>query len=329
MRLLPLATVAAVLAAPGAALAFDCTKAKTDIEKAICADPAAKAADDAMSAAYAAAKALLDAEQQKALRDDQRDWVKRRNDICMTYPDQGQATPDAECLARMATDRAGLLSAAPVFAGPDAPRFAPVILRDVDEAAQLEVSIIRPQVVEPQTPAMNQLNGLLAKAAGASETDIGSEEGPYGRIVGYRIGYASGRFVSVDFDIYEYTGGAHGMSYNVVVNFLPEAGRALKLDDVIDAKGKAALIPLCRASVTAEKHKREVPEELIADSLGDEALADGIGDIANWGFDGDGVRIHYAPYALGSYAEGGYDCTLSWAALKPLTKADAPLPFDR
>ncbi|PWR24785.1 lysozyme inhibitor LprI family protein [Zavarzinia aquatilis] len=308
-----------------AALAFDCAKAKAPVELAICADPALKAADDRMSAAYATLRGASDEAQRTAWRGDQRDWIERRDGICAQY-DQGQETSfDRACLKRMTEERTRELSATAETQGPGAPRFLPVLTRVDDAAAQISVSILRPRAVDD---AFAPLNAALEQAADASEAEIGGGEGPYGRTVSYRILYASARFVSVFFDIYEYTGGAHGMSYGRAVNFLPAAGRALAFDDFIDEAGRKALIPLCRDSIAAEKRERGVPDELIAPSLTDEALGDGIDVLPAWSFDAKGARIRYDAYALGAYAEGSYDCAIGWTALKPLLKPGAPLPFD-
>lgn len=327
MRALPLALLLAAGVAP-AAQAFDCAKANAPVERAICSDPALKAADDRMGQAYGAVRAAADEAGRDAWRRDQRGWIERRDGICADY-DLGQATRfDTACLLRLTGERIAELSATPEMIGPEAPAFVPLLTNVEDKAAQVSVSILRPKAVAPATPALSALNAAIEEEASASEADIGGGETPYGRVVSYRIPYASGRFVSIVLDIYEYTGGAHGMSYGRAVNFLVGEGRALGFDDFIDEAGRKALIPLCRASIAAEKRRREVPEELIDSSLGDDALADGLEILPAWSFDGTGARIRYDAYALGSYAEGAYDCVLPWAALKPHLKPGAPLPFD-
>jgi uncharacterized protein YecT (DUF1311 family) len=70
-----LATLIATGAAYGAS--FDCGKAASPVERAICADPALSKADDALAAAYRAAlSATLDP---VALRRDQRQWRRERD----------------------------------------------------------------------------------------------------------------------------------------------------------------------------------------------------------------------------------------------------------
>lgn len=321
---LSLAATVILLGTVPTANAFDCAEATTAIERTLCAYPAAKAADDAMGEAYAVLRSRLGEAQRAALKGSQIDWLRRRETLCLNDGDKTSPPADPACLRRETEQRTRLLTGTPDHAGPGAPGFTPVFYRRVDEGRQIDISLVWPQV---DGPGMGPLNGQIARATAGGEVNRDAVEGPYGNIMGYRIGYASDRLISIAFDGYEYTGGAHGMGYATAVNYLPHASRALQLDDVLDARGKAALIPLCRASIAAEKRTREVPEELIDSSLGDEALADSIGVISAWSFDRDGAQIHYDAYALGSYAEGAYDCRVSWADLKGIAKWGAPLPF--
>jgi len=60
---------------------FDCAKAASVAEKAICADPALAQADADVAKAYAALLKTLDAHAGKALRDDQSDFIAYRDQI--------------------------------------------------------------------------------------------------------------------------------------------------------------------------------------------------------------------------------------------------------
>ena len=58
------------------AASFDCTKATTAQEKAICADPELSRLDDSMSADYRAAMAWLPPAGKPFLREAQREWLR-------------------------------------------------------------------------------------------------------------------------------------------------------------------------------------------------------------------------------------------------------------
>jgi uncharacterized protein len=82
---------------PARAQAFDCTKAKTPIEKAICATPVLQAQDKAMSEAFAATIAR-DPARAEELRKEQRLWLATRDKTCAPPPDAPPAKL-AACLA--------------------------------------------------------------------------------------------------------------------------------------------------------------------------------------------------------------------------------------
>ena len=73
------------LAAPTAtwAASFDCAKAGTPTEKAICKDPAVSKLDDQVGAAFKTAQGLWPAGNWSTyIRNEQREWLKDRNGVC-------------------------------------------------------------------------------------------------------------------------------------------------------------------------------------------------------------------------------------------------------
>lgn len=103
----------ALVHAPQAyAAGFDCSKASSAIEKAICADPGLSTLDGELSAVYS--KALASAPDREALKGEQRQWLTQIRNKCL----------DNQCLAEVYRKRiaeiAGLGSA-PVTAAPTAP----------------------------------------------------------------------------------------------------------------------------------------------------------------------------------------------------------------
>jgi uncharacterized protein len=99
-----LGALAAVAFLPTAtAASFDCTKAGSAAERAICADAALSAMDDDLSALYAAAR--READDRGRLQRQQRHWLERRN-----------ACPDAACLRQAYRARLDRLRAASVEA---------------------------------------------------------------------------------------------------------------------------------------------------------------------------------------------------------------------
>ena len=101
MRLgISLAAWVILLAAPQAmAAGFDCSKAGTAIEKAICADPKLSELDEYLGRYYAVALDTLP-DAATCLKADQRDWVKSKRNPCGTKN---------ECLTKTYLDRLGTL----------------------------------------------------------------------------------------------------------------------------------------------------------------------------------------------------------------------------
>ena len=78
------------LASVASAASFDCAKAGTPAEKAICKDPAVSRLDEDVAAAFKTAQGLWPAGNWSAyVRNEQREWLKDRNAICKA---------DAACL---------------------------------------------------------------------------------------------------------------------------------------------------------------------------------------------------------------------------------------
>ena len=88
---------------------FDCAKASSVAEKAICADPALAEADAAVAQSYAQALKALDPRAGKALRDDQRDFTQYRDDIA-AFNENTPKDKQTFDLAELLRDRAAFLA---------------------------------------------------------------------------------------------------------------------------------------------------------------------------------------------------------------------------
>lgn len=323
MRALPLLIPALLLAgAASPAFAFDCAKARTALEKAICADPAAKQADDAMGAAYAAVQGTEGKADGLVLLRNQRAWLQRRESVCRDWR-QTDPTFDGACLARETEARRRLLAGEADYAGPGALPFRPAFSERSDPTRKVEVAIAVPQLAGAAgAPGLDELLQATAKAADQPVDD----DPRYSYDSGYAIAYNSRELVSVVFDIYVDHGGAHGQGLQATANYSPALGRALKLADLVDSKGIAALTDRCRTLLRGEKEKRGATPDMVDGDLTEQAVAEGIRSIDAWQFRRDAVAIHYDAYALGAYAEGPYDCVLPWAEIRQAAKPGAPLP---
>jgi len=87
--------LAVVAAGPTLSQSIECTKARSAIERGICASPDLLAQDRLLAEAYAGALAR-DASHADAIRQEQRQWVNERAAACVAAP----AKDLQDCLAR-------------------------------------------------------------------------------------------------------------------------------------------------------------------------------------------------------------------------------------
>jgi len=143
-----------------------------------------------------------------------------------------------------------------------------------------------------------------------------------------RLAYASPKLISAHADGDSFMGGAHPNSYSVNINVDVAPGREAKFADLLDKPAANKVFALCLKQVRDEKTAREGSVD--DDSGASKTLADSVaaatGDLKAWSFGTDAATISYDPYAVGAYAEGAFSCSLPYATLRPLARADFPLP---
>lgn len=129
---------------PAFAASFDCTKAGSDIEHAICDTPALSELDSTLDNHYARAMADLPVDQASALRVEQRAWLKKRNacttnaselKTCLETTMKARATALEEVRHRAASDFDAAVSLIP-----DSPRQRCRQVAPVSDAACISVA---------------------------------------------------------------------------------------------------------------------------------------------------------------------------------------------
>ena len=311
----------------GPAAAFDCGKATTASEMAICADPAALAADADLSKAYAALLNGLEPAQKPQLAAAQIGWLRRRDAICAS----GDIAAKGACLARETRERALLLAGRP-DAGPGAPgRLGPWFRIEKGGKGKAAIDFELLRFFAPARPAERAFNAAalrLTQDAQPPEADDPAAD-RYAYELKMRLAYASPRLISAVVDGYADTGGAHPNAFTSAINIDVETGRELTFDDLLDAAGARQVFALCAGQVEAQKRGRmgaDAPDG--APEL--KKLAANVAEASHlltaWSFGADKASIAYDAYAVGSYAEGPYGCEIPYATLRPLAKAKFPLP---
>jgi Deacetylase PdaC len=135
-----------------------------------------------------------------------------------------------------------------------------------------------------------------------------------------------GRYVSIVRGDYEYTGGAHPNSSSDTILWDKSAGKRISIrpfftETADDGPTLKAMRRGVIASLEAEKKKRgaEGMDASAIEAIEPKLLKIGPVSLAPSTEEGksSGLTFHYAPYAVGSYAEGGYIAFVPWETLKP------------
>ena len=135
-----------------------------------------------------------------------------------------------------------------------------------------------------------------------------------------------GRYVSIVRTDYEYTGGAHPNSSSDTILWDRSAGKRISIRPFFtETADNGPTLKAMRqgvvASLKAEKKKRGVEgtDASAIEAIEPKLLKIGPVSLAPSTEAGksSGLTFHYSPYAVGSYAEGGYVAFVPWETLKP------------
>lgn len=306
------------------AFAFDCGKAKTAVEKAICATPDLKALDDELTTAYTEVKAALPPSEQKMLVRSQRRWIARREN-CGTA-EEGVAA----CVAADMKDRLSLLSGKPE-SGPGADgKLLPAFIVQDGTAKSYDLNLAVLRFTAPQTPGQKTLNQLadeVLRAAKLGPHGEDTEGSVYADEEIWSITYASPQLISVRSDYYEDKGGAHGMYGTTNINIDMATGKQLTLSDVLTEPSAAILALECRRQILAEKQKRFAEANLgEPDGVNEDAVMQHVKKLVYWSIGQKEIVVSFDPYEIGVYAEGAYTCRFPTSGVKKLALPGAVLP---
>ena len=320
--------LAALLVPPSSgAWAFDCNKATTPSETAICADPAAHKADVAMGEAYSALLAHAPTSERAEIETAQVQWLQRRDNACAGV--EGAAR--GACLTRESEQRRRFLTGQPE-AGPGTPgRIAPLfrIEKGGPGRAALDIELLK--FADLDTAAARAFNAAVDKLT--SEIVEPEKDEPQADHYAYdwhmRLTYASPRLISARLDGYAYTGGAHPNMFTHNVNVDVAEGREVRFDDAFTPQAAEKVFAFCDLSVREQKKQKlggDAPRS--ADDLASLAkeIRDAARDFDAWSFGPDAATIIFNAYAVGAYYEGAYACEIPYAKLREWAKPGFPLP---
>ncbi len=128
------------------------------------------------------------------------------------------------------------------------------------------------------------------------------------------------RFIGLATSGWTFLGGAHGMSTTVLYNFGYVDGKPkrLTIHDVVHREGFREL----KLIMLAKAMKLEGADWINNGDVNDFTE----NQMNNFRVDGQGLVFEFDAYELGSYASGPQSIGVTWAELKPLMRANGPLP---
>ena len=304
----------------------DCSRAKTAVDRAICAVPELKTADASMAEAYSTLPSALPGGQRSGLLADQRRWLRERDATCSEKSDRDLV----DCLLAETDRRRRLLAGEGPNLATGAPRPQPAFFQEMKKA-RYEIDVVYPHIAKPNSPAEISFNKAAHELVPGKEalSEIrGSEPVPgapgissYG--ASYDVTYLDPRLASIVFTIYTYgAGAAHPNIGRESLVFDFSRRRALTMADLVGSPAGAisAISEFCKGQLKALAAKDGW--ELFDDA--DFAMV--VRDLAHWAPGKAGVDIMFDPYSIAAYVFGPHECRLSWSDLSPWLKPDGPLP---
>lgn len=320
MRAVFLAALALAAATPSLAAGIDCGKAQSPVEKAICAEPKLKAADDAMSAAYERLRGEADVGGKEALQVSQRRWISQREGCA--DPDAADITP---CIAESTAKRTAVLTARPESGPGDAADLKPWFVQKEGKTGGWDIGFDLVRFAKPETAGEEVFNrlaeALLAPALVETSTlGTATEKVRADRIYAYSVSltptYASKRFISALAEAYEDRGGAHPNQWSRAINVDLAGGRIMGFGDLFPREAGGIFAKLCTDQLIAARRARTQDAGMNLDEGADEVILPHVRDLENWSFRDGKATILFDAYLIGPHAEGPYSCDLDAAVLK-------------
>ena len=308
------------------AYAFDCKVAATPAEKAICADPAAVAADEKLNKVFAELRASLDEKQSAGLLVSQKTWIHER-DSC----GENSGIPLAECIKSSIVERIKLLEVTPV-SGPGASgKLVPYFHFEKGGIGKTNIAVQAFQFAKASDPAQlafnAEINKLIKDIPQPSAPD--AQNADYDYSVSMTLDYASPKLISAHTITSTFLGGAHPNNQSNTINIDVAKGKLAQFGDLLDKAGAKTIFAECEKQVLAQKKENEGAEADTSPATIKRLRSDisnVSGNLELWTFAASKAEIQYDANVLGARADGVFFCTIPYAQLRPLAKPGFPLP---
>jgi uncharacterized protein YecT (DUF1311 family) len=299
------------------AASFDCARAETDLETAICSYELLSAADEVLATAYATAIGGLSKAATNVMRTGQRQWLDHAAYVCIERArDEAIETP-GDCLLGLFNDRIATLEGSRMLSGH---RFYLstdyAALPDPQAEADSYWQTATHELALPLIDAEGDLAAGFNAVMQALPADYGwPADGDFdpGSDTGTDITLleAFPNRITTRADYYWYGHGAAHGNYSIeFLHYLPQQQRLLTASDVFSGDDwRETLLDLTVSALRAEHG-----DNLMLDDP--QAIAETVADPRRWRFDTYGLVIQFQPYEVSAYAYGAPTATVKWQDLE-------------
>lgn len=320
------------VASPAAAASFDCTRAQSPFEQAICSSDELSMQDEVLAQAYQTALGGLSTDAANEIKSAQRAWLDYAQHSCSddAQPIATDYTDEQkQCLAATYRDRIRDLESSRMQGGF---RFYPLdrylveqdteaMPGDFTKLADKQFQIVRIDRADEVATAFNAAIDTIIEGTenffepGTTTIESGDVTSDYD--ISTKVSGVTGQRISLQTNQYWYGhGAAHGNYFITNHHFLIDDKRLLEPSDIFedgweDKLGKLALDAI----------KAKLGEDYFANS--DEDAMKIATDPLRWDFSEDGLVIQFNIYEVTAYAMGAPTVTIPWDALSGITTSRA------
>lgn len=308
------AVLSIVTAQPAAAI--NCQAASTRQDKAICADPAARSADERMAEPFIALRSQLPEADHDALTTDQRHWIGTRNDSC-TYDANGKplaGTSLPACLAKESEKRRLFLSGMPAE-GPGMPgSIRSFFLKGKDGRVISGLKFATPQSAGERL--FNRAVDEQLKNVNVADSRDGDATDDFSM----SLSYVAPALISAQVVI-SYPTSAHPVDHHANINVDLAAGKMLTFDNVFRREARDTLVAQCRpqldefigAAAKADLSDNDMRDSIMNDR--EKLVRSSVADLSRWSLGARQMILTIDDEALSRITS---ICRLDMAQLKPL-----------
>lgn len=321
MRLIALTILFAGLAGTAEAASFDCGKAATAFEHAICDSPDLSRQDEVLAKAYATAIGGLSAAAKGEMQADQRAWLDFAPRSCSTdasvpesYDDDGLACLGGAFFTRIKSLEQSRMQGGWRFY----PREFNAVIDDPDPewwggVATKHFASPRIDDTVPTAEAFNTMMEVEDAKLGAmfdADGTLTDTEATNDNSVDVTVADVTPHRIGLEVNTYWMGHGAAHGNYSIThLHYLIDAQRALEASDLFVGDGwQAALGDLVIADL-----RRTLPDGIWEDAA--TTVPDIAADPARWSFSDAGLVVQFQPYEVTAYAMGAPTATIPWDAL--------------